>query len=282
MKRKIAIIITCHNRKEKTLECLGSLFNNSLPVYVSISVFLVDDGSTDGTKEAVESNFPIVKVIQGSGSLYWNQGMRLAWETAASEYDFDFYLWLNDDTLLIKTAIQELYESFNHICDQDNEEPIIAGACKMGINNEGFSYGGRTESGPVIPSGLIQCCKYINGNVVLVSKKVYKRLGNLSNDYTHAMGDFDYGLRAINEGFRCYTTREYIGICPTNEISDWCNPAVPLRKRFSLFNSPLGLNYKEYIIFCKKFWGWKWILFSIKAYAKVIAPRFYSQLSRIV
>ena len=42
---KIAAILTCHNRKEKTLACLHSLFS----IISTIDVFLVDDGSTDGT-----------------------------------------------------------------------------------------------------------------------------------------------------------------------------------------------------------------------------------------
>ena len=46
--KTIATLITCHNRKDKTLACLDALFSNHLPDRVLLDVFLVDDGSTDG------------------------------------------------------------------------------------------------------------------------------------------------------------------------------------------------------------------------------------------
>ena len=80
---KIAILMTCHNRRETTLRCLESL---ALEKRVGvgqwkIDVFLVDDGSTDGTDEAVKATFPKVNVIRGTGNLYWAKGMELAWKT---------------------------------------------------------------------------------------------------------------------------------------------------------------------------------------------------------
>ena len=56
----IAALITCHNRCEKTKRCLTSL----LSVLPHIDVYLVDDGSTDGTSEMVKTLFPRVNVIQ--------------------------------------------------------------------------------------------------------------------------------------------------------------------------------------------------------------------------
>lgn len=52
---KIAVLLTCFNRKEKTLACLAGLYEsqkvynerNSTPI--EMEVFLTDDGCTDGT-----------------------------------------------------------------------------------------------------------------------------------------------------------------------------------------------------------------------------------------
>ncbi|WP_372755675.1 glycosyltransferase family 2 protein [Labilibaculum sp.] len=277
----IAVLLTCHNRKEKTITCLTSLFEAILPVGFSLDVFLVDDGSTDGTAEAVSKNFPVVNIIQGDGNLFWNQGMRLAWEAAANHQAYDFYLWLNDDTLLDKNAIIELLATYSVALKVDQSESIITGACRKSETENEFSYGGRTEICPVIPNGELQACKYINGNAVLVPKNIYNKIGIHSSDYTHGMGDFDYGLRALQAGFNCYTTKEYIAICPPNEgIPAWCNPKTPLMKRLQLLYSPLGLNLKEYNTFRKKFWGWKWMIFAGKAYAKALSPSIYQIISK--
>jgi GT2 family glycosyltransferase len=82
MKSKIAILMTCFNRKGKTFSCLTSLFENRPPSGYKIDVYLVDDGSSDGTTEMVKENFPTVKIIQGDGSLFWNRGMKLTWSMA--------------------------------------------------------------------------------------------------------------------------------------------------------------------------------------------------------
>ena len=81
--RIIAALITCHNRKSKTIACLERLFQQALPLGVLLKVYLVDDGSTDGTAEAVREKFPSVSVISADGSLFWCRGMRLAWKHAS-------------------------------------------------------------------------------------------------------------------------------------------------------------------------------------------------------
>ena len=48
--KRIAVLITCFNRIDKTINCLDSLYNSkSIDDYL-IDVYLVDDGSTDGTR----------------------------------------------------------------------------------------------------------------------------------------------------------------------------------------------------------------------------------------
>ena len=280
MKKSIAALLTCHNRRQMTLDCLKALYDASLPSGYSLSVFLVDDGSTDGTGEAVKTHFPQVNIIKGNGNLFWNQGMRLAWETAVKSQSFNFYLWLNDDTLLDKHAIIELLDCNSEAIKKDNKSAVITGACRVSNDKNEFSYGGRTKSCPIIPNGKLQLCKYINGNAVLIPREVYKELGNLSPDYTHAIGDFDYGMRALKAGFNCYTTKTFVATCPLNEgILAMFNPQIPLIKRFKLLHSPKGWNIKDDNKFRKKFWGWKWIIFALKTYLKTLSPSFYSKIS---
>ena len=106
MINRIAVLLTVFNRKKQTILCLDSLFRQEIPEDYSISVFLTDDGCTDGTTQAVLQQFPSkVNIIQGDGNLFWNRGMWTAWNIAAKEYDYDFYLWLNDDTVLKEGAL---------------------------------------------------------------------------------------------------------------------------------------------------------------------------------
>jgi GT2 family glycosyltransferase len=275
----IAVLLTSHNRKHLTCLGIDALYKTKQIQGYSIEVFLVDDGSTDGTSESIKDQFPEVNIIQGNGNLFWNQGMRLSWNTAVQKREFDFFLWLNDDTILDPSALLQFIKTYTEAVLLEKREVIITAACRSDFNNDVFSYGGRNDEGPIIPNGTLQECKYINGNAVLVPKAVYKIVGNLSEDYTHGFGDVDYGLTALRNGFKCFTTRDYIATCkPHTEIQGWCNPSLPLFKRWSLFHSPKGLNISEYKLFRKKFWPNQWILDVIKAYIKMILPLLYRKL----
>ena len=50
---KIAVLLTCYNRKDKTLACLKSLSKNSS----SVIVYITDDASTDGTSLAIRQYY---------------------------------------------------------------------------------------------------------------------------------------------------------------------------------------------------------------------------------
>lgn len=274
--RSIAVLMTCHNRREKTLMCLELLSNSSIPEEYFLDIYLVDDGSTDGTSDTVKNNFPEVKIIEGKGDLYWNKGMRLAWETASQNRNYDYYLWLNDDTFIDENAIFELLECSNEAQKKDRNFAIIVGVCRHSVNKNKFSYGGRTDKGPLIPNGMLQSCKFINGNIVLVPKQIYLTIGILSDEYTHSLGDYDYGLNAIKAGYKCYITKKYIATCPKNRVKPASfDPQTPFIKRWKLLYSPKGLNIKEYLHYKKKHFGKKWILNLLSIYLTVIYPKFY-------
>lgn len=235
----IAVLLTCHNRKGKTLQCLTNLFSQQgLNDNFKLEFFLVDDASTDGTKQAVQRQFPEVIVINGNGNLYWNRGMHRAWETAAKTKDFDCYLWLNDDVKLFKNSINLMLKG----AEETNFWSIICGSTCSELTNT-ITYGGSKIDGKglVIPNGKIQECRIIHGNVVLVPKVIYNKLGNLDWSFRHAIGDFDYGLRAIKVGFKNFVASNYIGFCETNStLPKWCLKDTNIKNRFQLLYSPLG------------------------------------------
>lgn len=75
-----------------------------------VDVYLTNDGCTDGTPEAIALQYPKVYIINGDGNLFWNRGMYTAWQEAAKK-DYDFYIWLNDDTILLPNALRILLDS---------------------------------------------------------------------------------------------------------------------------------------------------------------------------
>ena len=207
--KTIAVLLTVFNRKEKTIQCLKRLYN-ILPLegYL-VDVSLTDDGCTDGTPEAVAEQFPQVNIIHAKGDLFWNRGMWTAWDTAAKTTDYDFYLWLNDDTFVYDNMLKVLTDS----AVETNEKTIIVGATES-TDHSVITYGGRLQNGSIPkPDGDLTKVDYFNGNIVLIPRAAYKVLGNLDHYFTHSKGDFDYGMRAKKAGIAMYQCGMVLGEC---------------------------------------------------------------------
>ncbi|MEQ1764147.1 MAG: glycosyltransferase family 2 protein [Pyrinomonadaceae bacterium] len=118
MKFKVAIVTPIHNRRDITLQCLRSLErigSNAL----DISVYIVDDGSTDGSSEAIKTEHPNVEVIQGNGDLWYTEGTNVGIRAALGN-DPDFILAINDDSVFDSEFLHYLVETAN-----DNPRSVI-------------------------------------------------------------------------------------------------------------------------------------------------------------
>lgn len=243
---KIAALLTCHNRKEKTTQCLEALMSQlGIGINFQLDTYLVDDNSTDGTAAIVKATFPAVNIIQGNGHLYWNRGMHLAWERA-SERDYDYYLWLNDDTFIIDFCIQELIE-----CSKEKKNMAIISASICSRITKEWTYGGYAVRGnrniALRPNGRMIPCEATNGNCVLIPRSVFENLGNIDPKFIHAIGDLDYGLRAKKKKIQSFIAPHYLGFCEKNSsLPKWCLPMFSLKERFKNLYSPLGSSHPYY------------------------------------
>ena len=82
----LAVLMAAHNRRDITLLCLQRLFDGRLD-NVQLSVTLVDDGSNDGTADAIRLQFPSVAIINGDGTPFWSRVMALAWPPTRTDPD---------------------------------------------------------------------------------------------------------------------------------------------------------------------------------------------------
>lgn len=214
---RVAVLMTCHNRCALTVRCLESL--RAQTGDLAIALFVVDDGSSDGTAAAVRAAWPDAHIISGDGSLFWNGGMRLAWASAAAAGPFEHYLWLNDDVVLEPGALGRLVGEAAAQAAADGAV-IVAGSTRRPGTDEP-SYGGQRRANPRRPLRLTVAqpgtapvaVDSISGNIVLVSAAAFARLGNLSPAFVHIFGDLDYGLRARAAGIPVYAGSGLFGEC---------------------------------------------------------------------
>lgn len=245
----IAVLMTCFNRKKTTIRCLEHLYK----LKSNLDVYLVDDNSTDGTSKEIQNKFPQVNLIKGSGNLFWSRGMNKAWEQA-SKYDYDYYLWLNDDVILYDNCFSELFENceFNN----NNNNAIISGVIET-KDKSNIIYGGFDKNKNIItPNGKMKEITYMNGNVVLVPKFVFNVLHFLDPIFHHDLGDVDYGLRATKNNIKVYSTKVPIGSGETNNICRVRLNGTTIKRRFLKLYSPIGSNPNITFYFNKNHYGY--------------------------
>lgn len=250
--KHIAVLMTVHNRRDITLECLRRLsamqYDREQAV---LDIFMTDDGCTDGTADAVLEAFPQVRIIQGNGELYWNRGMYAAWQEALKN-DYDFYWWVNDDTFVFEDTLSRMLDSSAAHADK----AVIVGCTCPSDGSGTVTYGGVIKGKVVSGIDEPHKCETLNGNLVLVPRRVFESIGTNDPFYRHSLGDIDYGLRATEAGFEIWTVSGACGVCDLHErLTVWKDPDQPLRKRWDNFVSPLGNDPIEFYHFRKVHFG---------------------------
>ncbi|MGB9079132.1 MAG: glycosyltransferase family 2 protein [Terracidiphilus sp.] len=273
--RRIAILLTCFNRRALTLQCLAALSAQRGVGDIERSIFLVDDGSADGTAEAVRARFPSVRVLYGDGTLFWNGGMRRAFAAALQE-DFDDYVLLNDDTILCPDALRRLI-----ICAQegmDAGKPAIVAGSIGSPASQRVIYGGFAKYSArlamsfklvtTVHAAALEC-DTMNGNWVLIPSAIAKTVGNLEPRFRHQFGDLDYGLRARRAGFGMVLAPGLFGTCRENPVQGtWRDRAATFTKRWKHLLSPKGVPPREWLLFTWRHYGWRWPLYAASPFLK--------------
>lgn len=277
MASSIAVLMACHNRRATTLACLDALFSSRLPENTLIKVFLVDDGSTDGTAEGVRDAWPEVEIIRADGSLFWAKATALAFTTAL-DIGFDAYLWLNDDTILESDALLLLV---GMSVETGGRQMIVGATCDA--ETQECTYGGGPRLSPIFrpfrsgllaPNGKAQQIDMMNGNVVFIPDAIARRIGNLDAAFEHAMGDTDYSLRARRLGIEVVLSPKYVGTCSRNTRSGtFRDKGMGMRERFAHAFSRKGLPIKSWLRFCMRHGGPFWPIHFAWAYVKILLNR---------
>ncbi len=281
-KECFAILLTCFNRKEKTINCLKSFYTAVDSSYFKneFDIFLVDDGSTDGTSTEVGKLFPEVNIIQGSGQLFWSGGMRLAWKTALEQNKkYDSYLLLNDDVILKDDFLTQLLLTHDFCLKKYNRSGIYVCSTKDRTSDK-ISYGGTliTHRGIKINSNLVEPaeipvpCTMANANILLVTRSVVENIGIIDDKYIHQFGDYDYTLMASRVGIPVLVCPGFGGYCSDDHGNSWLKPDSSLKKRLNYLYSPLGLSYKEQLYYLNKNFKYQFPYYFSMLWLKTLFP----------
>lgn len=301
---RIATIITCFNRKNKTLSCLEHVFiatnkyNEACEVSkkIEISVFLTDDGCTDGTAEAVinysKERIPIT-IINGTGNLFWAGGMRAAWKEAMKyEKEWDYYLLLNDDTDIDDNCFFTLLEDEKFSLKLYGKNAVISGITTDKNNHSQYTYGGRRflnrflgTSVELAYTGRPQECDLFNANILLVPADIVAAVGMFYSGYVHAHADGDYAQMVQRGGYPALVSSKVCGYCEFDHLRDTdlatkiCNMSLHERKAY--YDNPIH-TYKDYLLFIKRTSPLRYPLVWCASKILLYMPKVYYGISRMI
>jgi GT2 family glycosyltransferase len=204
---RIAIIVLSVNQREKTLRCLESLHKVEKPHY---RIFLWDNGSTDGTIEAVQEFFPNVVVHHHPVNCGAAAGRNKAAELAIQLYNPAFFLFIDNDMTVTPGFLEALvrpFESHNRLAQTtgkikvpgDEKRLNDAGGCHIQFHlGRTFPVGyGEIDHGQYDVSK-----KCVPGGFSLVRVEIFQQVGGFDTAFDpYAYEDIDFSLRIASAGY---------------------------------------------------------------------------------
>ena len=244
----VAVVVLSWNGLEDTLACLRSLREVD---YEPLLLIVVDNGSTDGSAEAVEQEFPGVDLVRNETNLGFAEGNNVGIKRAL-ERGADHVLILNNDVVVdpgfVKALVDEAARrpEAGALCSKILYfEPAdliwFAGASfdpRSGYNGRQRGYRKRDDGGFDNVVQTDRAC----GAAMLVPRSVLETVGLFDADLFCYSEDTDWSLRARRAGYRHYVV-----------------PASKLWHRISLAsggeNSPTTLYYglRNTLVVCERY-----------------------------
>ena len=271
---RILTLATCFNRKDATILALSDLHAQTFERPVNVQHAIVDDGSNDGTAQAVAEAFPNVTVISGTGSLFWAGGMRFGWHEYARHQDFDYIFVYNDDGRFDLDAL-------NHLVDSAlaPEVPATVVGSFKSMDGDETTYGARRHTstwhpfkfGQIVePDGTVQKADTLNMNGALISRGALEKVGFLSDYFLHSNADFEYGIKLRRAGGQVLVAPRHIGRCEINPASlvsptDATNLRAAIKMLLDPKREPIGQRFQMY----RMHGGWLWPLLFISPYVTI-------------
>jgi N-acetylglucosaminyl-diphospho-decaprenol L-rhamnosyltransferase len=214
----LSIIIVNWKSKDFLRDCLNSIDLREWSV--SYEIIVIDAGSFDGSGEMLRTQFPEVHFIQRTDNLGFAKANNAAFREANGRY----LLFLNPDTKVVRTAIQDMYATL-----QARPDAGVLG-CKL-LNADGSLQTSCVQAIPTILNQLLDSdflrarwpksslwgtaplyqegsepveVEAISGACVMLSRAVFEQVGLFAEDYFMYAEDIDLSDKSRRAGFKNY------------------------------------------------------------------------------
>lgn len=200
MEKKLLTIIVTYNGMKWLDRCLGSLRSSTMPS----DVIVIDNGSTDGTREHIKTSYPEVELHCSEDNLGFGRANNVGLQKALDE-GYDYVYLLNQDAWVYPDTYERLVGAMHEAPEYgivspmqltaagDKLDPRFAKRCPVEAEDEWRSNG----------SGQLHIVKFVMAAHWMISRECLKRTGGFSPAFTHYGEDDNMIHRAMYHGFKC-------------------------------------------------------------------------------
>lgn len=210
---KIAVVILNWNGKEDILECLASVKKIDYPNY---EIVLVDNGSVDGSADAISKQYPAITLLQTGENLGYaggnNVGIRWALEQGA-----DYILLLNNDTIVATDLLSAFINATNllpsgsilgaKIYFYDNPDTLWFAGGRWRSESNSFEHLGYGQPDSIEFNHKTEV-DYITGCALFADAATFKEVGLLGEDFFLTYEETDWCYRAGAKDHKCIVIPE--------------------------------------------------------------------------
>lgn len=202
-KFKASVIIPNWNGSKLLTDCLGSLTRQT---FEDFEIILVDNGSTDDSREFVRSNFPKVKIIP----LQKNFGFAKAINEGVKASSSKYIILLNNDTSVDRNFLKQLIK-----CADSHPEVISVNSKLLNFYNKKIIDGvgilinevgqARSLGWQEEDRGQYDSNQYIfgaTGGASLFKRKDFIKVGLFDEKYFMYSEEVDFAFRAQFLGYK--------------------------------------------------------------------------------
>lgn len=203
MRFEASIIIPVHNKIEYTQQCLLALSRSI--TNARYEVIVVDNASTDGTRELLQSLEGDVKIITNSV----NQGFSKSNNQGVAMAEGEFIILLNNDTIPTHGWLREMIDTFSRRPDTGIVGAKLIYPDDESIQHAGLAFNGHSKIPYHIYRGFSRFHPAVNRErefqavtaaCLCVRKEIYSRAGGLDESFINGGEDVDFCLKLREMG----------------------------------------------------------------------------------
>jgi GT2 family glycosyltransferase len=270
MNPKVIVLILSYNGKHLLDDSVSSYLAND---YDKFEIVIIDNGSTDNTKEYVEKKWTNVKIIRIEENRGYSGGFNFGLEYAFNKQNADYVLITNNDVKADRLLVRELVK----VATSEEKVGFVTGKVYYYDNPTIFQTVGKYEHPIWWNGGDIGYGEKDNGQYdqrkelqfsddvfTLVSKDLYSKIGGYDTTFFLQCEEYDWQARAKKFGYKIYFSpnaklwhKESMTIGKRSAMKEFYNSRnsllVILKNREAAFFKVFFWNFLTYKVLYKSF-----------------------------